>query len=1031
MSSPLMLEHKRYSILKRVLRALFKKPAITAFVSLLSLASFVTAGSLTPPGAPASTMNTLAEIFDSIAGTFNSASITANQNGSLIEVMKYVEDQLAWASSSNNVFALSAGNYGIGDSTPEARFEVVGQASVSALTVNGVSITGGGGSGVTSNSLDFDEFVNDMALDADLSIASAGFNTTWNGDTYFMQGNVGIGTNTPSSTLEVLGNFYAVDGFSYVSLNTLNTDTFETLAGNTRLMSNGANTTILEFGLAEATFLQGYGDGDFPVVLQQNDGNVGIGTTTPDFKLEVAGTASSSALFGSGLTDCDTALTSKLLWNVSTGLFSCGTDQGGGSSVGSNSLDFDEFANTMTLDANLVINSSGFGWDMTNTNFETSGTASLSNSLFVAESIGAGIPRVGIGTNNPEEALDIANGSIVLRADFSGIYKDNDDDSALFFDNAQGLAINSALNTTVNIRSNGINDARAFRVNANGVGVTGGTNLFTVLSTGEVGIGTTTPTTKLDISGSASVSQNFEVDGTASLSNSLFVASGGRVGVGTSAPEDQIDIFGVTNGLRLSYDLENFGRMYVDSAGTLFVDSVRTAGPTSPTNVVLTSTGGNVGIGDPNPSSKLSVYGNIFASASGDIDLILRSSSATGDEGLFRLRSAGVSDRLDFLNQSTVLMSIASGGNIGIGTTTPNAKLSVFADSTYTDDASAGIKITNPNLTNRSLHLGATNGSGGYIQYVRDGVGGQSLTINPNGYAGVDGGSVGIGAATPTMKLHVLSTSDESILRLQDSDGTCDHNPESGAETVSCSSDERLKSNIHDAPSALEYLQDFRIREYVITSSGDVTTGIIAQELMQTHPELVSSSSSGYLMVEQPNPWILIKGIQELRAQVDSLSQQLGTGNEVSSPMTSVGSGWAQWNFSTLFSSIVTAFTDVLGVVFQPGGRIKANELCLEDVCVTKDRLQEILERAGQETGGNTLPSPSPTPEIGAMPSPSGSVSPSATPSSTAIPAPSSSATSEPVNPSPESTPDEDPDLTDVPEPEEEDNGGEQLPVTP
>lgn len=44
--------------------------------------------------------------------------------------------------------------------------------------------------------------------------------------------------------------------------------------------------------------------------------------------------ATGSTLFGFGLSDCDTALTSKLLWDTSTGKFSCGTDQtgaGGGS----------------------------------------------------------------------------------------------------------------------------------------------------------------------------------------------------------------------------------------------------------------------------------------------------------------------------------------------------------------------------------------------------------------------------------------------------------------------------------------------------------------------------------------------------------------------------------------------------------------------------------------------------------------------------------------------------------------------------
>jgi hypothetical protein len=115
-------------------------------------------------------------------------------------------------------------------------------------------------------------------------------------------------------------------------------------------------------------------------------GNVGIGTSaTPDTKLEVVGTISGSSLKITGtaaisgalvleggstlsgaalrgfglLTDCDNSVTSKLLWDSTTGRFSCGTDQTGGSSGGLSLSDADaRYVNTAgdTMTGKLILN---------------------------------------------------------------------------------------------------------------------------------------------------------------------------------------------------------------------------------------------------------------------------------------------------------------------------------------------------------------------------------------------------------------------------------------------------------------------------------------------------------------------------------------------------------------------------------------------------------------------------------------------------------------------------------------------------
>lgn len=96
-------------------------------------------------------------------------------------------------------------------------------------------------------------------------------------------------------------------------------------------------------------------NGGIQTMLLSSTNNVGIGDSAPETKLEVDGTVSGTVLYGlqslrssgaltwegdgsgaslylgtflkgAGLTDCDIAGISKLLWDTTTGRFSCGTD---------------------------------------------------------------------------------------------------------------------------------------------------------------------------------------------------------------------------------------------------------------------------------------------------------------------------------------------------------------------------------------------------------------------------------------------------------------------------------------------------------------------------------------------------------------------------------------------------------------------------------------------------------------------------------------------------------------------------------
>ena len=65
------------------------------------------------------------------------------------------------------------------------------------------------------------------------------------------------------------------------------------------------------------------------------------------------------------------------------------------------------------------------------------------------------------------------------------------------------------------------------------------------------------------------------------------------------------------------------------------------------------------------------------------------------------------------------------------------------------------------------------------------------------------------------------------------------------------------------------------VRAFTVIASDSEMTGLIAQEVQEVMPELVSIGDDGYLMVSEINPWILLKAIQELKSENDGLREHL------------------------------------------------------------------------------------------------------------------------------------------------------------
>ena len=99
---------------------------------------------------------------------------------------------------------------------------------------------------------------------------------------------------------------------------------------------------------------------------------------------------------------------------------------------------------------------------------------------------------------------------------------------------------------------------------------------------------------------------------------------------------------------------------------------------------------------------------------------------------------------------STSLSSYFNGGNVGIGTASPTAKLQVAGTTTYNSDTEQTLRVCDAADVSKGIHIGFdTTLNAGVIQAGDFGVSYKSLVLNPNA------GNVGIGTTSPNNKLDV------------------------------------------------------------------------------------------------------------------------------------------------------------------------------------------------------------------------------------------------------------------------------------
>ena len=482
--------------------------------------------------------------------------------------------------------------------------------------------------------------------------------------------------------------------------------------------------------------------------------------------------------------------------------------------------------------------------------------------------------NVGIGTSSPQSELNV-------KSDTNSIAQETLSLSPSTTNSSQG---------GLGVQSGGLisligNNVIAFRTG----GGTGDTEAMRIDSSQNVGIGTNSPAHKLEVEVDTNVFVGFDnsIGGTTG-DKVMFVGwggsnaygriqpihqgtaykdlvlndSGGNVGIGTTSPSKKLHIKDSTNEIVFiessdaNADIvgaDTGGSTRFRSASGIFQfftgGSASNASASGSSFAMEIDENQRVGIGTSAPAYKLDVAGQGKVTNGWLVDNGTTAGFFTTDTDNVNFGASTSGKGLKLFSANTEAMRINSSQNVGIGTTSPDAKLEVSES-------------------------GTGHGSGGII----------SETTTHNGNAGYRFRTNG----TDRWAITTIGTNG-SDLRIRDVDGSADRIQIDSSGDLHCDqdvvafsttpSDKRLKTNIKDINYGLETIMKLNPKQYDWKKDDTHDIGFIAQEVEKVIPEIVKDKKHFDKEIKtldyEKLTAVLIKAVQEQQEQINELKEKL------------------------------------------------------------------------------------------------------------------------------------------------------------